>query len=264
MTGTGRKSLARSPTVHHALLMEGYDATTYGQSIADVYDDWHSSAQPEQVELLCHLGGDGPVLELGIGTGRLALLLASRRLQVHGIDSSEAMLAKLKAKPGGEQVAVTVGDFADFGLAERFSLVFVVFNTLFALPDQEAQLACFAAVSRHLLPGGRFLVEAFVPDPNRFDRGQRLSVVQVGVDEVRLECSRHDPRAQSVITQHVVLGGGKTTMYPLQIRYAWPSELDLMAKLAGLRLESRWDGWGRQLYTSSSFTTISVWKAPPG
>ena len=112
--------------MHHALLMEGYDATTYGQSMADVYDDWHRAAKPEQVELLCHLAGDGPVLELGIGTGRLALPLASRGLQVHGIDSSEAMSAKLRAKPGGEQVAVTVGDFADFGLAERFSLVFVV------------------------------------------------------------------------------------------------------------------------------------------
>jgi len=244
--------------------MEGYDATTYGQSIAEVYDDWHSGARPEQVELLRHLAGDGPVLELGIGTGRLALPLARQGLEVHGIDSSPAMVAKLRAKPGGEQVAVTMGDFSDFGLAERFSLVFVVFNTLFGLPDQDAQLACFAAVSRHLLPGGRFLVEAFVPDPSRFDRGQRLSVVQVGVDEVRLECSRHDAGAQSVTTQHVVLAGGKTTLYPLQIRYAWPSELDLMAKLAGLQLESRWDGWGRQPYTSSSFTTISVWKVPLG
>ena len=244
--------------------MEGYDATTYGQSIADVYDDWHPGPKPEQLELLCHLAGDGPVLELGIGTGRLALPLASRGLQVHGIDASAAMLAKLQSKPGGEQVAVTVGDFADFDLVQRFSLVFVVFNTLFVLPDQEAQLACFGAVSRHLLPGGRFLVEAFVPDPGRFDRGQRLSVVQVGVDEVRLECSRHDAGTQSVITQHVVLGGGQTTLYPVQIRYAWPSELDLMAKLAGLGLESRWDGWDRQPYTSSSFTTISVWKTPPG
>jgi SAM-dependent methyltransferase len=244
--------------------MEGYDATTYGQSIADVYDDWHRGAMPEQVELLCHLAGDGPVLELGTGTGRLAIPLASRGLQVHGIDSSEAMLAKLRAKPGGEQVAVTGGDFADFGLPERFRLVFVVFNTLFALPDQEAQLACFSAVSRHLLPGGRFLVEAFVPDPSRFDRGQRLSVAKVGVDEVRLECSHHDAAAQSVTTQHVVVTSEKTSLYPVQIRYAWPSELDLMAKLAGLQLESRWDGWDRQPYTASSFNTISVWKASPG
>ena len=210
--------------------MEGYDATTYGQSIAGVYDNWHPGVRPEQVELLCHLAGDGPVLELGIGTGRVALPLVSRGLQVHGIDSSEAMLAALQAKPGGEQVAVTVGDFADFDLADRFSLVFVVFNTLFALPDQEAQLACFAAVSRHLLPGSRFLVEAFVPDPGRFDRGQRLSVVNVSADEVRLECSRHDarPRASQLSTFCSAGARRRSTRYKsdtpgLRSWTSWPS-----------------------------------------
>jgi SAM-dependent methyltransferase len=241
--------------------MEGYGPTTYGQSIAGVYDDWYTAAQPEQIELLCQLAGDGPVLELGIGTGRFALPLASRGLEVHGIDASEAMVAKLRAKPGAGGLAVKVGDFGGFDLAERFSLVFVVFNTLFALPDQEAQLACFAAVSRHLLPGGRFLVEAFVPDLSRFDRGQRVSVVNIGPDEVRLDCSHHDAVAQSVTSQHVVLADGRTRLYPVQLRYAWPSELDLMAKLAGLGLEARWDGWDRRPYTSTSLTTISVWKA---
>jgi SAM-dependent methyltransferase len=243
--------------------MEGYDATTYGQRIADVYDDWHTEARPGQVELLLELAGNGPALELGIGTGRLALPLASRGLEVHGIDSSDAMVARLREKPGGESVAVTLGDFRDFDVAKRFSLVFVVFNTLFTLPDQKAQLSCFSAVSRHLLPGGLFLVEAFVPDLSRFDQGQRVSVVRIGVDDVRLDCSRHDPTTQSVSSQHVVLESGNIQLYPVQMRYAWPSELDLMAKLAGLRLEARWDGWDRRPFTAGSDTTISVWAAPP-
>jgi Methyltransferase domain len=246
----------------HPRLMEGYDATTYGQRIAEVYDDWHTEARPGQLELLCELAGNGPVLELGIGTGRLALPLTSRGLEVHGIDSSDAMVAKLREKPGGESVAVTLGDFRDFDIARRFSLVFVVFNTLFTLPDQEGQLACFSAVSRHLLPGGLFLVEAFVPDLSRFDRAQRVSVIEVGIDGVRLDCSRHDATTQSVSSQHVVLEGGNIRLYPVQMRYAWPSELDLMAKLAGLRLESRWDGWDRRPFTAGSDTTISVWSAP--
>jgi SAM-dependent methyltransferase len=245
--------------------MEGYDATTYGESVADVYDEWNTGANAEQVELLRELAGAGPVLELGIGTGRVALPLASQGLQVQGIDSSEAMVAKLQAKPGAERIAVTLGDFGDFDLAERFSLVFVVFNTFFGLLGQEAQLSCFAAVSRHLLPGGRFLVEAFVPDLKRFDhRGQRVGTVKIGLEEVRLECSRHDAVSQIVTTQSIVFANGRTTLYPLQIRYAWPPELDLMAKLAGLELESRWDGWDRQPYTASSFTTVSVWQAPLG
>ena len=169
--------------------MEGYDAATYGQRIADVYDERTNAARPGQVELLHELAGEGPVLELGIGTGRLALPLAARGVEVHGIDSSDAMVAKLREKPGGDRIPVTMGDFCDFDLAKRFSLVFVAFNTLFALPDQEAQLNCFAAVSRHLLPAGRFLVEAFVPDLGRFDRGQRMSVMDVGLDR----CSSNAP-----------------------------------------------------------------------
>jgi SAM-dependent methyltransferase len=249
---------------HHALFMEGYGPTTYGQRTAEIYDDLRSGVVPEQVELLHELAGNGPVLELGIGTGRIALPLASRGVEVHGVDSSEAMVAKLRAKPGGEAIAVTLGDFRDFDLAERFSLVFVAFNTFFALPDQEAQLGCFGAVSRHLLPGGRFLLEAFVPDLGHFNRGQRVSAIKVALDEVHLECTRHDAVAQRVTTQHVVLASGGTRLYPVQIRYSWPSELDLMAKLAGLRLESRWDGWDRRPYTASSFTTISVWGARLG
>jgi SAM-dependent methyltransferase len=246
----------------HALLMEDYNAATYGQKFADKYDDLHRGPLPGQVELLYELADGGPVLELGIGTGRLALPLVGRDIDVFGIDSSEAMVAQLLAKPGADRVRVTRGDFRQFDLGQRFPLVFVAFNTIFALPDQEAQLACFATVSRHLLPGGRFLVEAFVPDPGRFDRGQRLGVVRVSLDEVLLECSRHDPVAQTVVTQQVALGATGTRLFPVRTRYAWPPELDLMARIAGLQLEGRWDGWHRQPYTATSFTTVSVWRAP--
>jgi SAM-dependent methyltransferase len=239
--------------------MEGYDAATYGQRTAEVYDERVKGARPAQVELLEELAGEGPVLELGIGTGRLALPLVARGLEVHGIDSSQAMVAKLRVKPGGDRVTVNMGDFSHFDLAQRFSLVFAAFNTLFALPDQEAQLGCFATVSRHLLPGGRFLVEAFVPDICRFDRGQRVSAMEVGLDRVFLECSRHDPAAQTVTSQHVELGAGGVRLYPVYIRYAWPSELDLMARISGLQPEGRWDGWDRRPFTGTSVSTISVW-----
>jgi SAM-dependent methyltransferase len=244
--------------------MEGCDAATYGQRVADVYDDRTKGPLPGQVELLYQLAGEGSVLELGIGTGRLSLPLAARGIEVHGIDSSEAMVAKLREKPGGDRITVSIGDFGDFDLVQRFSLVFVAFNTLFALPDQEAQLNCFVAVSRHLLPGGRFLVEAFVPDLGRFDRGQRVSAMDVGLDSVVLECSRHDAAAQTVTSQHVALGTSGTSLYPVHIRYAWPTELDLMARIAGLQPEDRWDGWDRRPFTAGSFTTISVWRAPEG
>ncbi len=244
--------------------MESYDATTYGQRVAGLYDHLLSGTFPGQVDLLSELAGAGPVLELGIGTGRVALPLATRGIDVFGIDSSEAMVAQLKAKPGGDRVAVTVGDFGDFDLGKRFELVFVVRNTFFALPDQEAQLNCFAAVSRHLVPGGRFRVEAFVPRLDRFENGQCVRTVKVGLDEVLLECSLHDPANQTVTTQQVALASRGTSFYPIQIRYAWPSELDLMARMAELEFEARWDGWDLRPFTAGSFTTISVWHARLG
>jgi SAM-dependent methyltransferase len=242
--------------------MESYDATTYGQRVAGIYDGLLGGTAPGQLDLLTNLAGDGPVLELGIGTGRVALPLASRGIAVSGIDSSEAMVAQLKAKPGGERVGVTLGDFGNFDLGQRFELVFVVRNTFFALIDQEAQLGCFAAVSRHLWPGGRFLIEAFVPRLDRFDHGQCVRTVRVDLDEVLLECSLHDAARQTVTSQQVALGSGGTSFYPLQIRYAWPSELDLMARMAGMELEARWDGWDLRPFTAGSFTTVSVWRTP--
>jgi len=242
--------------------VKNYGPDTYGERIAEVYDQLYLDAKPEQVELLAELAGAGPVLELGIGTGRLALPLAAR-VPVHGIDASSAMVDRLRAKSGGAQVPVSIGDFTDFELGERFSLVFVAFNTLFALLTQHAQLSCFRAVARHLAPGGRFLVEAFVPDPSRFGRGHQLvSLRHVELDEVGLDCSMHDPVGQRVTTQHVMLGPGGLTFHPVELRYAWPAELDLMAIVAGLEPTARWGGWDRRPFTADSTSHVSIWQAP--
>src|SRR5438067_4420508 len=144
--------------------MNEYDESTYGDRIAEVYDEWHAPAPAEMVAALKHLAGAGPALELGIGTGRVALPLAAQGLDIHGIDASQLMLAKLRAKPGGDSIPVTVGNFADVGTEGRYSLVFVVFNTFFVLRSQEEQVQCFANVAKRLRPGGLFVIEAFVPD----------------------------------------------------------------------------------------------------
>ena len=219
--------------------MNDYTASTYGDRIAERYDRMHSDGPATQatVNVLAGLAAGGRALELGIGTGRVALPLAARGVEVHGIDASRAMVAKLRAKPGGGAIAVTIGDFAAFQVDGRFDLIFVVFNTFFELVTQEAQVQCYRHVAAHLSPGGVFLIEAFVPDPGRFTRGQSLGVTRIDPDLVSLDVARHDPVAQRVYSQHLIFTESGTRLYPVQLRYAWPSELDLMARLAGLRLE---------------------------
>jgi SAM-dependent methyltransferase len=243
--------------------MSEYDASTYGERIADVYDTWPTvPANAEAiVARLAALAGAGPVLELGIGTGRIALPLAARGLEVHGIDASPAMVARLRAKPGGDRIPVTVGDFGEVPAPGRFALIFAVFNTFFGLPTQDAQVRCFAAVSEHLTGDGVFVLEAFVPDVARFDRGSRLGVTDVGAN-VTLETSIHDPVAQRVRSRHVVLSEAGTRIYPVEIRYAWPAELDLMARLAGLELRDRWGGWDLAPFTAASGRHVSVYARP--
>lgn len=214
------------------------------------------------MDLLAELASTGPALELGIGTGRLALPLAARGVEVHGIDASPAMVEHLRAKPGGDQVQVAIGSFGDFQLGRHFSLVFVVFNTFFALTSQQEQVACFRAVARHLAPGGRFVVEAFVPDLSRFDRGQRVCPNTVELDLVGLDCTVHDPVAQRVTTQHITISPSGLRHYPVDMRYAWPSELDLMGSLAGLEFEARWGGWDRRPFGPHCATHVSLWRSP--
>ncbi|MGH2729070.1 MAG: class I SAM-dependent DNA methyltransferase [Actinomycetota bacterium] len=242
--------------------MEGYEPPTYGNRIADIYDELYGQLfdVDATVDFLAGIAGDGPALELAIGTGRIALPLASRGIEVHGIDISEAMVAKLRAKPGGDKIPVTIGDFADVGVDGQFPLIFVAFNTLFALTTQEDQIRCFRNVSDRLAPNGVFVIEAFVPDLSRFDRHQRVSVERLGLDDVQLEASRHDPAAQKVESQHVVISGDDVSLYPVHLRYAWPSELDLMARLAGLRLRDRFGGWKGEAFDSSSQFHVSVYE----
>ncbi len=242
--------------------MDTYQEDTYGEHIADIYDEWYHTYDEAAVDTLGELAQGGRVLELGIGTGRIALPLQQKGIPVHGIDASPAMVAKLRAKPGGENIPVTMGDFADIAVEGQFSLIYVLFNTFFALLTQEAQLRCFENVARHLDPEGVFVIEAFVPDVARFSGGQTTRTIGLTEAEVRLDATLHDPLTQQITTQHVVLGGRGIRLYPVKLRYAWPSELDLMARLAGLRLRERWENWARTAFTADSGKHISVYGRP--
>jgi len=250
------------------LLMPDYGPATYGDGMAAVYDDWLGVPRDTDaaVPVLAELAGRGPVLELGIGTGRVALPLGQRGIKVHGIDASQAMVTRMRAKPGGKEIPVVVGDFADVGIEGAFSLIYVVFNTFFALPTQEEQVRCMEGVARRLTEGGVFLIQAFVPDLTLYEHGQRVSATQVDVQRVTIDVARLDPVTQRVAAQHIVLeDGGGVRLYPVQLRYAWPSELDLMARCAGLRLRERWGGWGREPFTAESKGHISLFeRAGPG
>jgi SAM-dependent methyltransferase len=240
--------------------MDRYEKETYGEVWAADYDRFAPGVAKGMIDRLEDLAANGRVLELAIGTGRVAIPLASRGIEVIGIDISEAMLSRLREKPGGNDLKVVMGDFAEVAIEGRFSLIYVVANTFFVLLDQEDQVRCFANVARHLEPGGRFLIEAFVPDLARFDRGQRVQVHQIDLDRVRLDVSQHDLAEQQIRSQHVEITTGHVKLLPVSIRYAWPSELDLMARLAGLELEERWGGWRMEPFTSESAKHVSVYK----
>lgn len=245
--------------------MDIFAPSTYGDHIADIYDVWHdprSEGTRDCVAFLTELADGGSALELGIGTGRVALPLAERGVRVVGIDASQNMIAKLCDKPGGADIEVHVGDFGDLSVPGRFSLVFAVFATFFGLVSQDAQVRCFRRVADRLEPGGSFVIEAFVPDLTRFDRGQRVSATAVSADEARLDVNRHDPVSQIITGQHISISEKGITMYPVQIRYAWPSELDLMARLAGLRLAERWSGWKGERFLADSGRHVSVYRKP--
>ena len=240
--------------------MNFYSNETYGERVAGVYDEWYSEHDPHAIDALADLAGGGKALELGIGTGRIAVPLAASGVDVQGIDAAESMISRLRSKPGGEPIKVTQGNFAEVPVDEKFSLVYIVFNTFFALSSQEEQVQCFRNVAAHLAPGGCFVIEAFVPDVRRFTGGQVNWATKVTVDEVQLDVGQHDPATQSVISQKVVITDGSVRLYPVQIRYCWPSELDLMAQLAGLRLRERWSNWKREPFTSDSGQHISIYE----
>jgi SAM-dependent methyltransferase len=238
-----------------------YDPTVYGAAIADDYDEIYDTLDTDgAVAMLADLARGGPVLELGVGTGRLALPLAARGLRVHGVDASNVMAEKMRAKHGGDDIEVTIGDFANVVLDESFTLVVLAFNTIFALPDQDAQVAVFCNAARHLAPGGRFVVEAWVPDVARFHRGRALWPRHIDPSNVSLEVAELDPVRQRMQTTQLRFGPDGVRLYPANHRYAWPSELDLMARIAGMQLADRFEDWRRTPFTATSTAHVSLYQ----
>ncbi|MBV9795164.1 MAG: class I SAM-dependent methyltransferase [Actinobacteria bacterium] len=246
----------------------GGDPAEYGDRIADVYDDWHGERDEVGpiVEFLAAWAGERPALELGIGTGRIALPLTARGIRVDGIDASARMVTRLHAKAGGAGLAVGIGDFAEVRApGGPYGLVYVVFNTFFALLTQEDQVRCFKGVAACLEPGGAFVLEAFVPDLALYQHGQqRIRVDGFEEDATRISAGLHDRASQRLRSRQLLLTADGVQTYPVELRYAWPSELDLMARLAGMTLAARWEGWQQRPFTSASPSHVSVWQTPGG
>jgi SAM-dependent methyltransferase len=235
----------------------------FGERVAARYDELSAdmldpAVVDPVVDFLAGLAGQGAALELGIGTGRIALPLARRGIRVHGIDLSDAMVARLRAKPGAEQIAVTIGDFATTRVEGRFSVAYLVFNTIGNLTTQDEQVACFQNVADHLDPGGCFVIEVGVPQLRRLPPGETvrafsLTPTHLGFDE-------YDIATQGLISHHYRIEDGRLDASSLPLRYVWPAELDLMARLAGMTLRERWSGWDRQPFTGDSTMHVSVWE----
>ncbi len=235
----------------------------FGEGVAERYDEAEAEMSDPAVldpavDFLAELAGDGPALELGIGTRRIALPLARRGIRVHGIDLSEAMLARLRAKPGAERIGLTVGDFATTTVDERFSLAYVVFNTIMNLTTQDEQVACFENVAAHLMPGGCFVIEVGVPDLQRLPRGDTFRLFDVSATHLGLD--EYDIANQELVSHPYWAVDGRFEKFSGPFRYVWPAELDLMARIAGMTLRERWAGWKREPFTSESTKHASVWE----
>lgn len=233
-----------------------FDAT-----IAPTYDDHHAAMfQPAvigpTVELLAELADGGRVLEFASGTGRVTLPLREAGLDVHGIELSRAMVAEMRAKPGGDEVPVTIGDMATTRVPGAFSLVMLVFNTIGNLLTQDEQVTCFANAARHLAPGGRFVIELYVPQLRRLPPGERALTFDLGPRHAGID--EYDVVGQGLISHHFWTDDDGTTVVRTPQRYAWPSELDLMARLAGMEREHRWSDWDRSPFTATSTSHVSV------
>jgi SAM-dependent methyltransferase len=238
-------------------------ADYFTERIAENYEGyWPELFEPAAVDpvvdFLADLANDGSALELGIGTGRIALPLSRRGIEVHGIDLSAAMVARLRAQPGADAVGVTIGDLATTRLDRTFRLVYLVRNTIENLTSQDEQVRCFRNTAAHLEPGGRFVIEVEVPALRRLPPGETvrpftLTPNHLGFDE-------YDVAGQGLVSHHYWVIDGQLEVFSSPFRYVWPSELDLMAGLAGMRLRERWSGWKREPFTSDSTAHISVWQ----
>lgn len=243
----------------------------FGAEVAARYDEdgagmFAPAVLTPAVDFLAELAGRGftgpavSALELGVGTGRIALPLSATGVTVHGIDLSEAMLARLRAKPGAAAVTVSVGDFATARLGRTFALVYLVYNTIGNLTSQDDQVECFRTAAAHLAPGGHFVIEVGVPDLRRLPPGQ--SAVPFTLEPGRLGFDTYDVVDQRLVSHHYRERDGKWESMSVPFRYVWPSELDLMARLAGMRLCERWNDWDRSPFTADSGKHVSVWRQP--
>jgi len=235
----------------------------FDERIAKGYEaKWPESFEPAVVDpavsFLADLAGSGAALELGIGTGRIALPLNQRGITVHGIELSPAMVAQLRAKPGTEDIAVTIGDFATARVDGSFKLAYLVRNTITNLTTQDAQVQCFRNVAAHLEPGGCFVIEVYVPELQRLPPGETIHAFTVTPTHLGFE--EYDVATQIAFSHHYWVVDGRLETFSAPFRYVWPSELDLMAQLAGMTLRERWSSWEREPFTSDSRSHISVWE----
>lgn len=235
----------------------------FGERVAEFYDDPSDemnspAAIGPAVTFLAGLAGQGSALEFGIGTGRIALPLSQRGIRVHGIDLSEEMVAQLRRKPGADAIGVTIGDFARTRVGGTFGLVYLVFNTIQNLTTQDDQVACFGNAAAHLQPGGCFVIEVAVPGLQRLPPGETIR--PFAVTPQHLGFDEYDVASQGLISHHYTLRDGRLEPMSIPFRYVWPAELDLMARLAGMRLRERWSSWQREPFTSDSTSHVSVWE----
>jgi hypothetical protein len=235
----------------------------FGEDVAARYDEssageFDPAVVGPTVDFLAGLAGPGPALELGIGTGRIALPLAARGIAVHGIELSEAMTAQLRRKPGGAGIPVAIGDFSSTRVDGTFRLVYLVFNTIGNLTTQAQQVACFRNAAAHLDPGGTFVIEVGIPDLQRLPPGE--TVIPFHVSDDRVGFDEYDVVNQGLVSHHLEIApDGRAIRGSIPFRYAWPAEFDLMAQLAGMTLRERWSGWSREPFTSASRKHVSVW-----
>lgn len=244
-----------------------HDDGYFDEPVADRYDEsvaemFAPTVVDPAVDFLAALAGGGRALELGIGTGRIALPLARRGVAVAGIELSAAMVARLRAKPGGEDIDVTIGDFATAAVDGSFAVAYLVFNTIMNLTTQEAQVACFRNAAAHLQPGGCFVIEVTVPDLQRLPAGETVRPFKVA--ETSLGFDEYDIAEQRLTSHHFALVDGRWERFSIPFRYVWPAELDLMARLAGMRPRERWSSWKREPFTNESRSLIAVWDKAPG
>jgi SAM-dependent methyltransferase len=235
----------------------------FGEAVAARYDDstgeqFEPAVIAAAVDFLAELAGDGEALELGIGTGRIAVPLGQRGVRVRGIDLSVAMVERLRAKAGAEGIEVAIGDFATTRVDGEFALVYLVFNTINNLTTQDAQVACFQNAAAHLVPGGCFVIEVGVPQLRRLPPGETARPFHVS--PTRLGFDEYDVVGQGLVSHHHWLEHGRWQALSMPFRYVWPAELDLMARLAGMTLRERLGDWNREPFTADSRKHISVWQ----